>query len=75
MTLCIFQVGIYLLKVSNENTKTMDKTCSKLSIEIPKRRHSRHSDGIIVNFEHSLHIGIVFSLLTLNKQTQGGNIH
>ena len=31
--------GIYLLKVSNRNTRARCETCSKLTIKIPERRH------------------------------------
>ena len=31
--------GMYLLKVSNRNTRTRCETCSKLTIKIPERRH------------------------------------
>ena len=30
---------IYLLKVNNENTRTMCEICSKLTIKAPERRH------------------------------------
>ena len=52
-----------MFKVNNRNTRTWSKTCSKLTIKIRQRRRS----GIfIVNFEHILHLVLVFLLLTLN---------
>ena len=49
--------GIYLLKVSKWNTRTMSEICSKLTIKIPERR--------IYNFEYISHLVLVFHLLTL----------
>ena len=40
--------------------------CSKLTIKIAKRDHCRRSGIFIVNFEHVLHLVVVFLLLTLN---------
>ena len=47
-----FPANIYLFKVSNRNTRKGSKICSKLAIKTSERRHSRHSDVFIVNFEH-----------------------
>ena len=46
------KVGIYLLKVSNRNTRTRCKICSKLTIKTSERHHWRCSGVFIVNFEH-----------------------
>ena len=43
------------------------KLCSKLTIKIPERRHRCRSGVFIVNFEHILHLLLVFLLLTLNR--------
>ena len=59
-------VGIYLLKVSNRNTRTKCEICSKLIIKTPERRHWGRSGVFIVNFEHTSHLALVFLLLTLN---------
>ena len=59
-------VGVYLLKVNNRDTRTKNKICSKLTIKTPERRQGRHSSIFIVNFEHILHIVLVFLLLKLN---------
>ena len=58
-------VAIYLLKVNNRNTRTRCKICSKLTIKLPERR--RRSGNFIVNFEHILHLVLVFLLLTYNN--------
>ena len=62
-----FPAGIYLLKVNDRNSRTRCEICSKLTIKIPERRHWRRSGIFIVNFEHILHLVLVFLLLTLNK--------
>ena len=51
--------GIYLLRVSKWNTRTMSEICSKLTIKIPERR--------IYNFEYISHLVLVFLLLTLKQ--------
>ena len=48
-------VGIYLLKVSNRNTRTRHEICSKLTIKTPERRHWLRSVVFIVDFEHMSH--------------------
>ena len=58
--------GIYLLKVDNGNNRERCEICSKLTIKTPGRRHWRHSDFFIVNFEHISHLVLVFLLLSLN---------
>ena len=59
-------VAFYMLKVNNGNSRTRCEICSKLIIKTPKRRHWRHSGVFIVNFEHLLHLVLLFLLLTLN---------
>ena len=49
----------YIFKVNNINTRTKCEICSKLTIKIPAI--------FIVNFEHILHLALVFLLLTLNR--------
>ena len=68
----LFPVGIYLLNVNNRNTRTSCEICSKLTIKTPERHHWRHSDVFIVNFEHILHLVLVFLLLTLNMSLPAG---
>ena len=61
-----FQASIYLLKLSNRNTRARCEICSKLTIKTPER-HQWHRSGVfIVNFEHISHLVLVFLLLTLN---------
>ena len=65
-TLTEFLASIYLLKVSNRNTRTRHRIYSKLTIKIPERRHYRRPGVFIVNFEHISHLALMFLLLTLN---------
>ena len=58
-------VSIYLLKVNNKNTRKMCEICSKLTIKTPERRPWHCSGVIIVNFEHTSHLVLVFLSLTL----------
>ena len=64
-----FPVGIYLFKV---NSRIRSKICSKLTIKTPEQCQWRHSGVFIVNFEHILHLFLVFLLLTLNMQLLAG---
>ena len=52
----IYPAGIYLLN---------DEIWSKLTIKTPERRNWSSSGVLIVNFEHILHLVLVFLLLTL----------
>ena len=66
----IYPAGNYMFKVNNRNTRIRCKTCSKLTIETPERRHWRHRYGVfIVNLKHILHFFLVFLLLTLSKHS------
>ena len=42
------------------------------TIKTPQRRHQRRSGVFAVNFEHILHLILVFLLLTLNKKMLAG---
>ena len=67
-----FPVGIYLLKVSDRNTRTKCEICSELTIKTQERRQW-HSSGVFnVNFGHISHIGLVLLMLTLNMQLPAG---
>ena len=59
-------VGIYMLKVNNRNTRARCEICSKLTMKTQERCQWRRPGAFIVNFEHILHLVLVFSLLTLN---------
>ena len=63
----ISAADIYFFKVSNVNTRTMCKICSKLTIKTLEWRHWRRSGIFIVIFEQISHIALVFLLLTLGK--------
>ena len=57
--------GIYLLKVNSRNSTTKCETCLKLIIKTPERCQWCRSGAFSVNFEHILHLILVFLLLTL----------
>ena len=59
--------NIYLFKINYRNTRKRCKICSKLTIKTLERCHWRRFGSFIVNFEHILHLLLVFPLLTLNK--------
>ena len=59
--------NIYLFKGNNRNTRKSCETCLKLTTKIPEWRQWRRSGVFIGNFEHILHLFLVFLLLTLNK--------
>ena len=50
------------------NPRIRYEICSKLIIKTPERYHLRRPGVFIVNFEHILHRGLVFPLLTLNME-------
>ena len=63
----------HLFKVNNENNRTMNEICSKLTIKAPKLVSFWFRSCVsIVNFEQILHIALVFLLLTLNKPMSAG---
>lgn len=45
-----YPAGIYLLIVKNENTRTMSKICSNLTITKKVQYYKRHFGAFIVNF-------------------------
>ena len=59
---------MYLLKVTNRNTRIRSEICSKLTIKTPERRRRRSDVFIakIANLEHISHLVLMFLLLTLN---------
>ena len=67
--------GIYMLKVSNNNTRTRCEICSELRIKTPELRHWRCSGVFFLNFEHVSHLVLVFLLLILNSQMPIENFH
>ena len=54
---------MYLFKVNNRNTRKKCEICSKLKVQFK----------VIVNFEHTSHLFLVFLLLTLNKKMLAKN--
>ena len=61
----MFSATIFLVKVNNRNTRKWYEICSKLTIKTPERCHWRRSGVFIINFEHILHVLLVFILLTI----------
>ena len=59
--------NIYLYKAINGNSSTTHEICSNLTIKTPEQRQRRCFGDIIVNFEQTLHIILMFPLITLNK--------
>ena len=56
------RAGIYLLKVSNRNTRKMCEICPKLSVKTPERRRS--GVFIFINLKHISYI--VLSVFIVN---------
>ena len=65
--------GIYLLNVSNRNTRARCEICSLLTIKTPEQRQWRRSGVVTDNIEHISHLVLVFLLLTYNMQWPDGN--
>ena len=61
------QPATCMFKVSGRNTRTECEICSLSTIKTPERRQVYRSGVFIVNFEHILHLVLVFLLLTLNR--------
>ena len=57
----LFPVAIYMFKVNNRNTRARCEICLNCCFGV-----------YIVNFEHILHLVLVFLLLTLNMQMPTG---
>ena len=68
-----FPVNIYQFKVDKEKTKKWCEICLKLTVKTPERYW--HRPGVlIVNSEHILLMGLVFSLLTLTNKCRLGDV-
>ena len=61
-----------MFKVNNRNTRTKCEICSKLIIKTTERCQWRRSGVFIVDFEHILHLALVFLLLTLSRWMPAG---
>ena len=70
----IYPASNYMFKVNNRGTITRCETCSKLTIKTSERHHWCRSGVFIVNFEHILHLVLVFLLLTLKRQMPAGYV-
>ena len=68
----LFPAGIYLLKVNNRNIRKRCEIYSKLIIETPKQRQWLRSVVLIVKFEHTSRLVLMFLLLTLNMLLPAG---
>ena len=56
-----------MFKVNNRNTRKTSEVLFKVNNKTPEQRQLRCSGVFIVNFEHNLHLFLIFLLLTLNK--------
>ena len=67
----VVQVGNYLFKVNNGNTRIVC-ICWKFTIKKPEKCQCHRSGVFIVNLEQTSHIGLVVPLLTSNEYTPTG---
>ena len=58
---------IFLLQVSNRNTRKKCEICSELTVNTAERRYWRCFGAFIVKFGHISHVFPVFLLLNLNR--------
>ena len=61
----------YTFKVNNRNTRTRCEICSKLTRKTPERCRWRGSGVFMFNFEHILHLALVFLLLLFEQANTG----
>ena len=66
--------GNYIFKVNIRNTRTSCEICSKLTIKTPEWRYWRRPGVFIGNFDHILHLVLVFILVTLSRQMPAGKV-
>ena len=62
-----------MFKFNNRNTRKRCEICSKLTIKLPEPCQWRRFGVFIVNFEHILHLFLVFFIVDLKKKVQRGN--
>ena len=67
ITTVAYPVDNYMFKANNKNPRTRCEIRSKLTIKTAEQRQWHGSGVFIVNFEHILHLVLVFLLLTLSK--------
>ena len=65
----IHSANICLFKVDNINTRKRREIYSKLTINALGLRQCRRSSVFIDNFEHILHLLLVFLSLNLNRES------
>ena len=63
--------GIYLLKVSNRNTRTRCEICSELTMKAPERHQWCCPGVFIANFEHISHLVQVFFTVNFEDVSTG----
>ena len=59
--------NIYKFKVNNRSTTKLCEINSTLIIKTTEGCHQRRSGAFIINFEHFLHLFLVFFFLTRSK--------
>ena len=62
-----------MFKFNNRNARKRCEICSKLTIKLPEPCQWRRFGVFIVNFEHILHLFLVFFIADLKKKVQRGN--
>ena len=70
-----FPANSYLFKVNNRSTRKRCYKCSDLTLKAPERRGWRRSGVFIVNFEHTLHLFLMFLLLILKSNCLLGSFY
>ena len=74
ISICRYKpAGNYMFKVNSRNTRTRSEITSKLTIKTPEQLQWCRSVVFIINFEHILHLDLVFLLLTLSRQMLARN--
>ena len=58
-----FPATKYIIKVDNRITRQRCITDSQLTIKTPERRQWRRANVFFVNFEHALHLFLVYCCL------------
>ena len=61
-----------MFKVNSRNTRVKCKRRSKLTTEIPEGGHWVRFGVFIVNYEHILHLVLVFILINLSRLMLAG---
>ena len=62
-----------MFKFNNRNARKRCEIFSKLTIKLPEPCQWRRFGVFIVNFEHILHLFLVFFIVDLKKKVQRGN--